>query len=266
MNFGFFCATKTNTTLIGLLLSICMTASGQEAEFIWAEEDLNGTRIVMSSYRGGVWQPGEKIIDDKNLNILPAMGMSRKNQKLAVWSTVSAAGSILKYSLKRGNSWQPAKILSNTMSTNLAPVVVFDNDDIAWVFWSANDGGDDDIFVSKLINGNWTAANRVHADNVVPDILAEAGQDENGNIWVTWQQLQNNAYVEQSQSFELSSKRAMAQASALNTEKLQQLKQRSDKVNSIEPPEFFKARSRATLYFPNNKTRPSMPVDGNIIQ
>ena len=192
------------------------------------------------------------------------MGMNNQGDKLAVWSTVSATGSILKFNLKRGGSWQGPQVLTGRLSTNLAPVVVYDNSDIAWVFWSANNGDDDDIYMSRLVNGTWTPAQRVHTDNDVPDILAQAGQDEHGNVWVTWQQLQDDAYVELTQSYESQSKRKMAPSGGLRNDKIRQMKQRSDLANTIKPPEFFQARSRATLYFPNNKNRPSVPVEGNI--
>ena len=264
MNFGLYRDNKIHSFLLCVALFVCTVAYGQEAEFIWAQEDQNSSRIVLSSLKNGVWQPAQKIVDDSNLNILPAMGMNSKHHKLVVWSAVSINGSMLKYSINNGGSWQRAEILSKQMSTNLAPVVVFDNNDICWVFWSANNGDDDDIYVSKFINGEWTTAEMVHQDNDAPDILPQAGQDENGNVWVTWQHLQSDGYVERSHSFEIQSRRRMAQISALKVETIKQMKQRSDLANTIKPPASFKARSRATLYFPNNKIRPSMPVDGNL--
>ena len=264
MNIGLYRGKPFHCVLIAVVLLISATVRAQQAEFIWSEEDQNGSQIMLSSYKQGAWQPGEKIVDDNNLNILPAIAVNSKNHKLAVWSAVSTNHSELKYSIKRGGKWQAAQTLSKQMSTNLAPVVVFDNNDICWVFWSANSGEDDDIYVSKYIQGEWTQAERVNQDNSIPDILPEAGQDENGNVWVTWQQLQNNGYVELSRSFEIQSKRRLAQSSATKIDKIRQMKQQSDLGSAIQPPEFVKTRSRATLYLPGNKTRPSRPVKGNI--
>ncbi len=238
----------------------------QEAEFIWAEDDNKGSRILLSQHENGSWQPAEKIVDDNKLNILPTIGSDSKGQRLAVWSVVDGASSLLKYSIKHGNQWSEPQILSNSMSTNLAPVVVFDSNDIGWVFWSANNGADDDIYVSKLAGGIWSSAEIVNEENDTPDILPEAGLDDNGNIWVSWQQLQENEYIEVTKSYQRYSRRQMLPQNAVTMQQIKQMRQRSNSTNSFEPPNFFKGRSRATMYFPNDRNRSSKPVKGNLIQ
>lgn len=263
MDIGIFRQNKT-TPVIFCLLLVCTIAYGQEAEFIWSEEDQYGTQILMSTYRDGVWQPGEKIIDDTNLNILPTMGMNSKKQKLAVWSAVSETGSILKYSVKSGDSWQASQILTNQMSTNLAPVVVFDNNDICWVFWSANNNNDDDIYMSRLTTGTWSLPVRVNDDNDDPDILPEAGMDDSGNVWVSWQTLTGDGYVNVSKSFSANDKKIMRISNSISIQQIEQLKSKSNSDHSMQPPAFFKSLSRASFYFPGDNKRPSRTVKGNL--
>ena len=249
-------------TLIFFILFKSSFVFAQDAEFIWAEDGINGSQIYMSQHKNGAWQPAEKIVDDNNLNILPAIGSDAKGQHIAVWSMVDGAKSILEYSIKRGNSWTKPAVLADQMTTNLAPIEVFDSNDVCWVFWSANDGGDDDIYVSKFIKGSWSAPERVNEDNDTPDILPEAGLDDNGNIWVSWQQLQEDGYVEVSSSFETNNRRKMASLRATKMQTIKQLKLRSEFENPIKPPSNFSSRSRATMYFPNDKKRPSKAVKG----
>ncbi len=252
-------------TTLSLLLLLCLSSfvSAQDAEFIWAEDDYSGSQIYLSQHKNGVWQPAQKIIDDHNLNILPTLGGNSKNQRLAVWSTVdNKAKSVLKFSIRNGNHWTVPQILTDQMPTNLAPVAVFDANDIGWVFWSANNGEDDDIYVSKYEQGIWSNPEMVNDENNTPDILPEAGLDNNGNIWVSWQQLQDNGYVDITRSYETKSQSKMLTSNAITMQSVTQIKSRSNLDNNIQPPKMFKGRSRATMYFPTNKTRPSKPVKG----
>ena len=238
----------------------------QDAQFIWAEDDSNGSRILLSQHKNGVWQPAEKIVDDNKLNILPTIGSDQKGHKLAVWSMVDGSNSVLKYSIKHGTRWSTPRVLADEMSTNLAPTVVFDSNDVCWVFWSANNNDDDDIYVSKFAAGVWSQAKMVNADNDVPDILPEAGLDDNGNIWVSWQQLQENEYVEVTKSYERLSRKVMSSRNAVSMKQIKQMKLHSEARNPLKPPSFFKGRSRATMHFPNDHSRPLRSVIGNLNQ
>lgn len=250
------------TLLVLLILSTNLT-SAQEAEFIWAEDDRNGSQIYLSQHINGSWQSAEKIVDDTNLNILPTIGSGSKGQRIAVWSMVDQAQSVLKYSIKLGTAWSTPRILSNQMSTNLAPVVVFDHTDVCWVFWSANNGGDDDILVSKFINGQWTQPEQVNDENETPDILPETGLDDVGNVWVSWQNLENNSYIDRSKSFASKTRRKMTAQNSISMQDIKQIQSRSDSSNTIGPPKSFKARSRATLHYPKAKNKKSKLVKGN---
>jgi len=239
------------------LLLTTSSALANEAEFIWAEDHPDGSRIYTSEYREGEWQEKTLIADGENLNFLPALGSDSKANRLAVWVTVDANGdSVLKFSFKREGDWQYPRILSNLFKTNLAPVIIFDSQDRAWVFWSANDGNDDDIYMSHQANNHWTQPVEINSDNDVPDILPKAGLDESDNIWVSWQQLQDDMTYR-----EVSKK--LVDGQWIGSQK-HQIKSHEDKreFDLLTPPPFFQGGSRATFHFPNNKRNQSTTIIG----
>jgi len=264
MKFGIILFNHSKFIVFCLIFSLSTIAWGQQAEFVWSEENETGSRIILSVYQNGVWQPGENIVEDENWNLLPTLGADSKNHKLAVWSMVEDERSILKYSIERDGQWQAAQVLTDQMTTNLAPVVVFDNKDICWVFWSANNGDDDDIYMSTLTTGKWSPPVRVNDDNDGPDILPEAGLDDAGNVWVSWQTLTGDGYVSVSKSFSASDKKTNRISNSMNIQQIEQLKSRSKSDQSMQPPAFFKSLGRASFYFPGDRKRPTRSVNGNL--
>lgn len=264
MNPVIFRLASRRIMLIGLLLA-CATAYGQQAEFIWSEEYGDGSRIILSTYRNGAWSAGEDVVRDQSWNILPTLGTNSKNHKLAVWSTVAQSErSVLKYSLKTGSGWQAPQILTDRLLTNLAPVFVFDHQDVGWVFWSANNGDDDDIYVSRFIAGQWTEPQSVNDDNDVPDILPEAGMDEAGNIWVSWQTLADYTYIEVSKTFDQASHEKMPSSNSISAQQIQQLKSRSQLQHQRQPPESFKSMGRASIHFAKDRRLPVRAVESKL--
>ncbi len=248
-----------NIPYIFIFTILVMTSSAlaNEVEFIWAEDHPDGSKIYTSEYREGEWQEKTLIAEDENLNILPALGSDSKTNRLAVWVTITPNGnSVLKFSFKREGDWQHSRILTNLFKTNLAPVIIFDSQDSAWVFWSANDGNDDDIYMSHIANNRWIQPVEINSDNDVPDILPKAGLDESDNIWVSWQQLQDDMTYR-----EVSKK--LVDGNWTGAQK-HQIKIQEDKseFEHLTPPPFFQGRSRATFHFPNNKRNQSATIMG----
>ena len=182
-----------NRSFILWLLLLVATASSSlaaEAEYIWTENDFPGTTLYMSTYQNGAWGAKETILTDENFNILPALGSDSAGNHLAVWVTlIPRGGSVLRYSWQQGDGWTEPDILWDGFRENLAPVLLFDAADTPWVFWSANDGDDDDIYAASYKNGSWGHPKRIHSDNDVPDILPQAHLGQSGEIVVNWQQL-----------------------------------------------------------------------------
>lgn len=266
MDSKYFQFCKTRSIVACLLLSICNSVYGQQAEFIWSEEDQIGSRILLSTYQNGVWSAGESIVEDQSWNILPTLGTNSKNNKLAVWSTIGQGErSILKYSMNTGGGWQDPQVLTDKLLTNLAPVIVFDDEDVGWVLWSANDGDDDDIYMSRFISGRWTEPQRVNEDNDVPDILPEAGMDNAGNIWVSWQTLADDTYVEVSKTFAKTSHLKMHSSNSMSEQQIEQIRLRSNLQHQLQPPAFYKSMGRASFHFPNDRYLPARAVESSLL-
>ncbi len=243
-----------NWSLIPGLLMLVMAASpllAADAEFIWAENDFLGSTLYMSTYQDGAWGEKEPIFSDENLNILPALGSDSEGEHLAVWVTLDPHGrSVLKYSRQEGNSWTEPEILWDGFKENLAPVVLIDTADTPWVFWSANDGDDDDIYMSCYTGDSWSAPRQVNEENDVPDILPQTGLNQSGEIVVRWQQLGDDGlYRQMTATFGA----ANLFVKSVSRDKLSTRKMLvTEKPTDIPLPP-YEGNSRSTLHFPGLK-------------
>ncbi len=254
------------TIACSLLVVTFSSYAASQAAFVWAEDDSKGSRIFLSHHVDGQWQAKQTIIDNQQLNILPAVGIDKNNNQLVVWSTVTRKGSSLYYRQLSNGKWNEPGILTNKLSTNLAPVIVYDLDTRPWVFWAGNDGADDDIYFSQLTQTGWSEPYRVNTGNKIPDILPEAGLDDFGNVWVTWKRLNGNQYDDEFEVFDLVKHKPGAASNLFDVETIRRYQARVELEYPLEPPVIFNARSRATMYFPDEQNSPTKLFDGNLIQ
>ncbi|MFQ5528027.1 MAG: hypothetical protein ACE5GX_17440 [Thermoanaerobaculia bacterium] len=78
----------------------------------------------------------------------------------------------IRASIWNGSSWEHIEIVSPATGRAQLALASTVLDDGTWlVLWAGYDGTDDDIFWSRRVDGEWTSARRVHADNGVPDVL-----------------------------------------------------------------------------------------------
>jgi len=240
------------SAILGLLLSVvpASLALAADAEYIWAENDYPGSTLYMSTYQNGAWGDREVIFSDEHLNILPSLGSDSQGNHLAVWVTLMPQGSsVLRYSWQQNDGWTEPEILWDGFKENLAPVVLFDAADTAWVFWSANDGDDDDIYQASFVDGNWNPPRQVNRENDVPDILPSAILDQNGNVVVHWQQLQPDAtYQERSKVVA-----TVARAGLLaKNKKFRKTRKSSGPAPARIPAPPFEGNSRTTIHYPDD--------------
>jgi hypothetical protein len=241
--------------IVFIMLIMNSTAIADEIDFVWSEDNPNGSIIYYSRYEDGKWKEKTIITGDEELNILPALGSDSRGKRLAVWTTVDAnGGSVLKYSIKENADWQSPEILSSVFNTNLAPVVIHDFDDRAWVFWAANDGADDDIYPSHWEKNHWTQPLMINNDNDVPDILPRAALDESNHLVVYWQQLQDDLMYR-----EVSKKLIDGEWVKMQTDRVVKGTAYNE-PGHLTPPPFFNSKSRATFHFPNNRKNPSISI------
>lgn len=189
--------------LIFIVTSILLvlTSSAYSSELIWSETSNDGSTIYRSKYQNESLVKKITVVHDSNLNILPAISTSKDESTMIVWSRITSQGSVLEYILTSADGKETRATFQTNFTTNLAPVIVHDNNNIPWLFWSANNGKDDNIFFSRFIAQKWQTPTQVNTQNNVPDILPEAGVTSDGTIWVSWQQMNKNSYIELTTTF-----------------------------------------------------------------
>lgn len=243
--------------------TLAVKAQAMEAEMIWALDNDSISKILISFYRDGEWEGSELVVENEQLNILPALGSHPNGRKLAVWVSVdSNGGSVLKYCFRKDGKWQTAKILTDRYQVNLAPVIVFSTNGTPFVFWSANDDDDDDVFVSIWRDNRWTKPVMVNEENDVPDISPGAGVDDDQNVWVGWQQLDNNGqYQEQ---FKVVDEDLQTGGLKTTTKGKKRIKMnRNLDFYGLEKPSFFYGKSRAIIHFPKDRQNQSATLKGS---
>lgn len=242
-----------------LLFTISSPVFAVDAEFIWAETDAVGSSLYISRYQDGVWGEKEVIVSNANFNFLPALGADSLGNHLAVWVIIKSAGkSLLEYSFKRQGSWSAPKVVNHSFAENLAPVILFDTFNAPWIFWSANNGGNDDVYMTSYSGGVWKQPVKVNEDNDVPDILPKAWLDESGDIVVSWEQLQPDmTYQEVSRKIAGGLSNFSHKESKLLRKNKKNVEIWQDMLLSHPP---FDMNSRATLYFPENRLQQSLTI------
>lgn len=228
-----------------ILLSI--TSSVHSAELIWSETSNTGSTIYKSEYKNATLVQKIVVVQNGNLNILPAISTAKNGSTMIVWSRITDEGSVLDYIYTPEKGQKVTGTFKTQLATNLAPVIIHDTNNIPWLFWSANNGKDDNIFFSRFIANTWENATQVNSENNVPDILPVAGTTADGLIWVSWQQLNNNSYIELTTTFK--------KTSSSNNSAYQQTKE-----SMISPLNSFSSDGTAEITLPQQ-----INTDGRII-
>lgn len=233
-----------------------------EAEMVWSEEDGDKSHILYSSFQDGSWQNPEILVEDDALNILPALGTNSKNQQLLVWVVVKNSGlTELRYQFRKNSFWGKPHQIPTSFQTNLAPVILCDHKDVFWLFWAANSGGDDDIFMSNWRKGKWSRPIQVNIDNSVPDILPDAWIDDAHGIWVSWQQMDGQGNYQQVEQMLTTDGQ---QKNMLNHQKRYSAPRKKVETfnNQLALPFFLDTKGRSTIHFRNNRSHPSQTIRG----
>lgn len=89
---------------------------------------------------------------------------------------------------QNGGVWGPPEPVTDPGQRVLGTAVAIDGDGRAWIFWSARDGDNWDIFARARTGGTWAAPVRVSTAKG-SDVLPRATTDAKGRAWVTWQSL-----------------------------------------------------------------------------
>jgi hypothetical protein len=241
--------------IVFMILSMPQLSRAIDADLIWAENLKNSSKILISRYKNDQWTNPEEIEESEKFSILPALGSDGRGTYLAIWVEIQSDGrSFLKYCFSKNDTWSDPEYIQVINNVNLAPVIVFDRFGRPFVFWSSNNGDDDDIYMSRWNKNHWEAPKIIHEENDVPDILPEAGLDEDGKMWVCWQHLDvDEKYVERCSIITPSGKSIKSQKQKLN-------QKAKENLNKITKPSFSLGKGRATVYFPQIRKHQSTTI------
>jgi hypothetical protein len=90
---------------------------------------------------------------------------------------------LMRYS--RG-AWSEPIAVSEARGDLYRPAIAVDGSDRVWVFWSANQGGNFDLYARSFRAGKGERTVRLTTDRGA-DILPVAATDAHGQVWVAWQ-------------------------------------------------------------------------------
>ena len=97
---------------------------------------------------------------------------------------------LLSYS-KSSRMWSAPMPVSNAKQDVMRATVAVDGSKRVWVFWSANQNGNFDIYAKSLSGGRWSNEMRLTTD-VGTDVNPVAVTDVKGRVWIAWQGFRNN--------------------------------------------------------------------------
>jgi hypothetical protein len=97
---------------------------------------------------------------------------------------------LLTYS-KSKRTWSEPVAVSAPKQDVMRTAVAVDGKNRVWVFWSANQDGNFDIYGKSLTAGKWSAEMRLTKDPGT-DLNPVAATDAKGRVWVAWQGLRND--------------------------------------------------------------------------
>jgi hypothetical protein len=93
-----------------------------------------------------------------------------------------------------GQEWSDPEVVSPVTGFAQLAVSAAVLDDGSWLLlWAAVDGHDDEIFWSRRLDGSWSAPQRVHEDNAMPDIRPAVAAVEGGAV-AAWSWLDGSDY------------------------------------------------------------------------
>jgi hypothetical protein len=92
---------------------------------------------------------------------------------------------LLTYSKSKGTWSEPAPVSASKQDIMRTAVAV-DGSKRVWVFWSANQDGNFDIYAKSYAGGRWSSEMRITKD-AGSDVNPVAATDAKGRVWVAWQ-------------------------------------------------------------------------------
>jgi hypothetical protein len=244
---------KNSIMLSSLLLLELAHAALPQTIAVWPGKS-DGDYAVYSSelYKDG-WTPATIAAQSENRIIAAAVGSASLSGEandmepttqglITVWTEVVSGQWLLKFSTRDADSWTTPKLLTTLAGENLAPTIVHDLSGNPWVFWSSNATGNDDIYLTRRINGRWSETEMVNQANKFPDMVPYTHVADNGDVVVEWDTLDTKA------NRFIKSKRVYPNNTGVAT-----TTKSSEEVTNPNTPESARTSARINLHYPANK-------------
>jgi len=249
--------TRISSKLLFLLLASALAskviASGAELYWIANSDDEITILSSVLTTKGDVWSDPKSIYQAESELHSLAIATSVDGGKTMVWTERRQQRMVLmKMQLAAGSTtWGQASIFNDTFAENFAATLVTDANNQLWLFWSANKGGLDDVYLSKRGASGWSSPVRIHAENKVPDVTPSAYLDAESNVVVEW-----NSYDYVVDDYITLSK--IYEAEISGSDKVGELNQEPDlNLSLLRIPSSLPNKSFGIAHFPNNKFRQS---------
>lgn len=256
--------------LLSMLTATCSSVVlASEAELVWAENGVSKvaekeaekgveSRIMFSQLENDGWSKPLELYRSENPVTSLALVTDLKNTKILVWTEQFRFRSVLmkKQATGRPANWSKAELFSDYGKENFAATMVVDAANDIWLFWSANHGDLDDIYLLKRTSQGWGRPQRTHDQNKVPDILPAAQLDAAGNVSLDWRSysLADGAYVTLNRVFELEKKWQNGYKS--DPKEVPEIT-----LKDVSLPDFVPADATALMHFPSNRMNQSEKIE-----
>ena len=96
---------------------------------------------------------------------------------------------LMRYS-KSKRTWSEPEPVSSPKQDVMRTAVAVDGQKRVWVFWSANQNGNFDIYAKSFSGGKWSSEMRLTTD-AGTDVNPVAATDVGGRVWLAWQGFRN---------------------------------------------------------------------------
>lgn len=164
-------------------------------DMVWIDMVGGQHNIMYSAWKEGAWSEPLRVTNDTLDNLAPCIDTGKDGKKHLVWMAVDATGHRVKHAVLDQSRWSEPDVIPTLPAVSGAPFVTIDDNGVVWVVFAGNDGEDDDIYCTRLINGVWTVYQRVNADNDAPDIHPFIEITTQNQVVITWQGYRDNGYV-----------------------------------------------------------------------
>ncbi len=215
----------------------------EEIDLTWMEANSEETIIYYSSKTGNTWTPKEVVAKGYKFMFTPAVA-SGNERIMVVWvESNGPRNHKIFFSEKISDSWSNPKEISTSFQEVSAPALIIYNHKFH-LFFAANNGDNDDIYMSSYDNTYWSVPKRIHAGNSVPDILPQP-EVSNGILSVMWQSYNGSNYITMEQELLTTSKTSANRLKRKNISK-------NKNPSPEDLPEEFQGIGRVQKYIKTN--------------